>query len=105
MKIMCLWASYKKKKKFFFAFLKSLKKGAGSGVGSGSGARSIDQRYGYADPDPHQNVTDPQHCLKRCVRSLLICLQVRPCDKNIFTAFLYVISAHCKVGHKPVNLC
>ncbi len=27
-------------------------------VGSGS----ISQRYGSWDPDPHQNVMDPQHC-------------------------------------------
>jgi hypothetical protein len=39
-----------------------MKKGVGTGVGSGSG--SISQRYGSEDtnPDPHQNVTDPQHC-------------------------------------------
>ncbi len=30
---------------------------------SESGARSVSQRYGSADPDPHQNVTDPQHWL------------------------------------------
>jgi hypothetical protein len=42
------------KKNIFFASLKSLKKGVGSG--------SIGQRYGSADPDPHQNVTNPQHC-------------------------------------------
>ncbi len=36
-----------------------MKKGVGSGVGSGS----ISQRYGSRDPDPHQNITDPQHCL------------------------------------------
>jgi hypothetical protein len=66
---MCLWESYKKKlwKKifFFFASLKSMKKGVGSGAGSGSGAgaRFISQRYGSGDPepDPHQNITDPQH--------------------------------------------
>ncbi len=55
LKIMCLWVSYKKnmkKKKILFASLKSLKKGVRSGVGSGS--RSISQRYGSADPDPHQ---------------------------------------------------
>ncbi len=32
-----------------------MKKGVGSGVGSGS----ISQRYGSADPDTHQNITDP----------------------------------------------
>jgi hypothetical protein len=36
-------------------------KGVGSGVISGSG--SISQRYGSADPDPHQNAMDPQHCI------------------------------------------
>jgi hypothetical protein len=43
---------------FFFASLKSMKKGVGSG------SESIGQRYGSGDPepDPHQNVTDPQHC-------------------------------------------
>jgi hypothetical protein len=37
----------------------SLEKGVGSGVGAGS----ISQRYESGDLDPHQNVTDPQHCL------------------------------------------
>jgi hypothetical protein len=53
---MCLGVSYKKN---LFASLKSLKKGVGSGVRSGSGF--VNQGYGSADPDPHQNVTDPQH--------------------------------------------
>jgi hypothetical protein len=32
--------------------------------GSESGSESISQRHGSADPDPdpHQNVMDPQHC-------------------------------------------
>ncbi len=58
---MCLWASYineKNMRKKILASLKSLKKGVGSGVGSGSGF--ISQKYGSADLDPHQNVTDPQ---------------------------------------------
>jgi hypothetical protein len=50
-------------KNIFFASLQSLKKGVGSGVGS----RSVSQRYGFADPDPHQNVPDPQHWLKGTV--------------------------------------
>jgi hypothetical protein len=60
---MCLqWLSHKKKngEKLFFAPLKSLNKEVGSRVGSGSG--SISQRYGFADPDLHEKVTDPQHC-------------------------------------------
>ncbi len=27
-----------------------------------AGSGSISQRHGSADPDPHQNVMDPQHC-------------------------------------------
>ncbi len=34
------------------------------GSGTASGSRSISQRHGSADPDPHQNVMDPQHCFK-----------------------------------------
>jgi hypothetical protein len=33
------------------------------GSGSYFGSRSISQRHGSADPDPHQNVMDPQHWL------------------------------------------
>ncbi len=33
---------------------------------------SNNQRYGSGDPDPHQNVTDPQHCLK--VKKMLCCV-------------------------------
>jgi hypothetical protein len=48
-----------KKKNYFLASLKLMKKEVGSGFGSGS----ISQRYesGEPDPDPHQNVTGPQH--------------------------------------------
>jgi hypothetical protein len=35
---------------------------AGSGSESASGSGSISQRHGSADPDPPQNVMDPQHC-------------------------------------------
>jgi hypothetical protein len=37
---------------------------AGSGYGTGSETGSISQRHGSADPDPHQNVMDPEHCLQ-----------------------------------------
>jgi hypothetical protein len=42
-----------RRKKYFFESFKSMKKEVGS----------ISQRYGSGDPnpDPHQNVTDPQH--------------------------------------------
>jgi hypothetical protein len=39
-------------------------KRAVSGAGSGYWSGSISQRYGSGDPDPNQNVTDPQHWLK-----------------------------------------
>ncbi len=32
-------------------------------AGSGSGSGSIGQRLRSADPDPYQNVTDPQYCM------------------------------------------
>jgi hypothetical protein len=62
LKMMWLLASYKKKKyekkNIYFASLKSVQKEVGS--------VSISQRYGSGDPDPdpHQNVTDPQHWIK-----------------------------------------
>jgi hypothetical protein len=36
------------------------------------GVRSINQRYGCGDPDPdpHQNVTDPQHAVSSNVANL-----------------------------------
>jgi hypothetical protein len=48
---MCSRVSYKKinmKRKSFFSIRKSTEKGVGS----------FSHRYGSADPDPHQNVTD-----------------------------------------------
>ncbi len=53
--MMCLRVSYKKKygKSIFCIW----RKGTDPRVGSGS----VSQRYGSADLDPHQNVTDPQH--------------------------------------------
>ncbi len=45
---------YVEKKIFFFlASGRSLTKRAGSG--------SVSQRYGSPDPDPYQNITDPEH--------------------------------------------
>jgi len=42
---------------FFVRALRSLTKRTGPRDGSGS----VSQRYGYTDPDPYQNVTDPNH--------------------------------------------
>jgi hypothetical protein len=41
---------------FWLASLRSMMKVEGSGSESGS----ISQKHGSADPDPHQNVMDPQ---------------------------------------------
>jgi hypothetical protein len=62
-----MWASYKKKiwKNIIFCFLKSMKKGVGF----------ISQRYESGDPDPHQNVTDPQHWTKVSVKQLITILR------------------------------
>jgi hypothetical protein len=32
-----------------------------------AGSRSVSQRYGSANPDPYQNVTDPQHCKQETI--------------------------------------
>jgi hypothetical protein len=29
---------------------------------AGSGSKSVSQRHGSADPDPHKNVMDTEHC-------------------------------------------
>jgi hypothetical protein len=50
--MMCLLTSYKKK-----SFNKK----------SGAGFRFISQKYGSGNPDPRQNVTDPQHWIKYLV--------------------------------------
>jgi hypothetical protein len=52
---------------FFFACLKSLKKGVGS----------LCQRYRSADPNPHQDVKGPQHCLKQSCRSGIMYLCIK----------------------------
>jgi hypothetical protein len=47
----------------------AFRSGSESGSGSEYGSGSISQRYGYADPDPdpYQNVMDPQHCFSNKV--------------------------------------
>ena len=56
------------------------------GSGSASGSESISQRHGSADPepDPLQNVRDPQHCF------LLMCsiLYLAGCPGALFAACL-----------------
>ncbi len=52
--MMCLWPSYEKnmKKNIFLASFKSMKE-------------SDPELDSEPEPDPRQNVTDPQHCLPR----------------------------------------
>jgi hypothetical protein len=77
--MICLWKSYRKKyeeKKYFFGiqFLKINEESSrirGGGL-SGVGSRSISQRYGSGDPDPHQNVTDPQHCFLKSTKTEIL---------------------------------
>jgi hypothetical protein len=64
-------------------------------IASGSGSGSISQRHGSADPDPHQNVMDPQHCIK--LKMKLYCflgnndaLNIKKCKK-------------CKIFNKIFN--
>jgi hypothetical protein len=54
----------------------------GSGSESGSESESISQRHGTADPDPHQNVMDPEHWFS--VRARLFCF--------IFSSFQITLS-------------
>jgi hypothetical protein len=52
---------------------------------------SISQRYGYPDPDPHQNFMDTQHCYLLC--STLLFLNQIPahlCNKWIVSGDLKV---------------
>jgi hypothetical protein len=57
---MCLKKSNKQKKKnlLFFGVLTVTEEKEQDPDPSGS----VSQMYGYADPDPYQNVTDPEHC-------------------------------------------
>jgi hypothetical protein len=45
---------------------------------SGSASGSISQMHGSVDPDPHQNVMDPQHCRKGTWRQVFIYLRPPP---------------------------
>jgi len=53
-------------KNYFVGILKSIDEKAGSRFGSGFESRSgsVSPWYRSADPDPYQNVTDPQHCFR-----------------------------------------
>jgi hypothetical protein len=63
---------------------------------------SVSKRYGSADPDPHQNVTDPQHWLVIFSDTLFFIyieekknkriLSFRPCSKNILKSFILKIA-------------
>ncbi len=72
------------------AFCQPLTKEAGSGAKSGS----LSQWYGSTDPDPYQNVTDPQLCLYRPTPTYL------SCEKRYshYELFFYSSCVHRKKG-------
>jgi hypothetical protein len=73
-------------KNLFFVGILPLTKRAGSGAGSGT----VSQWYGSSDPDPYQNVTGPQHCLK--VSKFLRCHKtVRNLNKGFSRVFAYCL--------------
>ncbi len=79
-----------RKKIIFFASLKSTKNGVGSGVGSGTGSGSIIRG---TDPDPHQNVTDPQHCFEETLSHekrtwVRLVVKKRPSDYQYVALFM-----------------
>jgi hypothetical protein len=86
----CCWKKYEKNT--FFASLKSLKKGVVSGFGS------VSQGYGSADPDPHPNVTDPQHCLQFAFLESLVLSGSKSHDGNNTRRNLYL--SDCKTEPK-----
>jgi hypothetical protein len=47
-----------------------------------AGSGSISQRHGSADPDPYQNVMDPQHCMKGFQRDKKPLLEKRVSDEG-----------------------
>jgi hypothetical protein len=53
-------------------------------AGSGSASGSISQRHGSPDPDPHQHVMDPQHCISHYLTECRICDQSK---RDIYITF------------------
>ncbi len=85
-----------KNKIFFVGVLKVTDERAGSG--------SVSQRYGSDDPDPQQNVTDPEHCCSGtpCVfviaEDILNSFQTSKClfETNEFKKFIENLFSHGK---------
>jgi hypothetical protein len=44
---------------------------------AGSGSESISQRLGSTDPDPPQNVMDPQHWIQE-IKNMLVSVEICP---------------------------
>ncbi len=66
-----------------------MKKEVGPGVWSRSG--SISQRYGSGDPDPHENVTDPQHWSFQVFNSLRFFL----IEESVRGEDVYIVQSGC----------
>jgi hypothetical protein len=57
--------------------------------GSGSESGSISQRHGSADPDPPQNVMDPQHWFMVCITALHRTVQLWSTGEAATIKFLF----------------
>jgi hypothetical protein len=74
---------------------------------AGSGSRSTSHRHGSADPDPHQNAMDPEHCkqdhLVLRIRDIQVFLLIGYCLFHLLQVghelFFFLLQgiAHCKV--------
>jgi hypothetical protein len=80
-----------------------------------AGSGSISQRHGSADPDPHQNVIDPQHWLQ-CVRPVTkvvervqrgqILSQPSACPHQVYEVRpISVLRKECRSGSEFPFLC
>jgi len=64
----------------------------------GSGSGSISKRHGSADPDPHQNVTDPQHCLLLTIPPALQELSAAQAEQDAIRSKLAALEKKIIVG-------
>ncbi len=87
-KMMYMYLQKVKSRKTFFSFLlaswRPMTKIAGSRFNS--------QRHGSADPDPHQNVMDPEHWYYK------YCLGVSTCPRHIVQLYWYTVSGFLEIS-------
>jgi hypothetical protein len=67
------------------------------------GSGSISQRHGFedTDPEPHQNVMDPQHCIKFSGKNFrsngqMVCqLYFQMFDRSVSCEYRYMLGRYC----------